>query len=80
MRNYIMFFASIFLCLNISAQSTIYSPLYTNVTFSKSINLSNPVGTIAGSSTVSPTGAASYNIPVIRFSVPTPWIKILFTY
>lgn len=45
-------------------QSVSYSPLFDNTTFSRSIDLSNPVGTIEGVAATSPSGAATYTIPV----------------
>jgi len=48
----------------ILAQSTSYQTLFTDATFTKSINTSLPVGVIDGKHGVSLTGAATYAIPI----------------
>ena len=42
-----------------------YTSLYTNSTFTKTINVTLPVGSTVGEANVSPTGAALYNIPIV---------------
>jgi RHS repeat-associated protein len=46
------------------AQNTSYTPLFTNTTFSKTIDLTKPVGSIIGKPQVSESGGASYSIPI----------------
>ncbi|MBO9563069.1 MAG: VCBS repeat-containing protein [Niastella sp.] len=41
-----------------------YTPLFTNGSFTKTIDLSRPVGTIAGSTNTTPSGAVTYSMPV----------------
>ena len=48
----------------IFCQSTNYSPLFTNGTFTKTIDTSLPVGTIGGKSDAV-SGAANYTIPIV---------------
>lgn len=57
-------FILLFISSNISAQNTVYVPLYTNSTFTKTINTSLPVGTTAATANVS-NGAATYQIPLL---------------
>lgn len=61
----LLFFVTIF-SFNANAQSISYSELYTNSTFGRTtVDLtSNPVGTIEGASGTSPSGAATYTIPI----------------
>ncbi len=47
-----------------NAQNVVYKPLYTSSTFSNPIILSKPVDVIAGIVGVTPTGAATYTIPI----------------
>ncbi|MBL7712749.1 MAG: hypothetical protein JNL13_09805 [Chitinophagaceae bacterium] len=49
---------------SVAAQSVSYSPLFDNTTFSRSIDLSKPVGAIDGAAGTSPSGAATYTIPI----------------
>ena len=46
------------------AQSTLYSPLYNSGNFTKTINLSKPVGETPGSANVVGNGGIAYSIPV----------------
>lgn len=46
-----------------SAQIT-YTPLYTNANFTKTIDVSKPVGVIDGAAGATQTGAATYTIPI----------------
>jgi len=46
------------------AQSTGYTPLFTNSTFIKTINVNLPVGTVAGVADAA-NGAATYTIPIV---------------
>lgn len=46
------------------AQTVGYSALYDNSTFPKTIDLSKPVGSINGTAGTSPSGAATYTIPI----------------
>lgn len=61
---------TIWICLFLSgtlellSQNTVYVPLYTSTTFSKTINTALPVGTTAATANVS-NGAATYQIPLI---------------
>ncbi|MGB0931603.1 MAG: SpvB/TcaC N-terminal domain-containing protein, partial [Chitinophagales bacterium] len=48
----------------IFSQSTNYTPLYTNSTFTKTINTGLPVGTIGAKSDVA-NGAANYTVPIV---------------
>ena len=50
--------------LNKGLTQTNYSPLYTSANFFKNIDLARPVGTIEGEAGTSPTGAATYTIPI----------------
>ena len=61
----LLFFVTIF-SSNANAQSISYSDLYTNSTFARTtVDLtSNPVGSIEGASGTSPSGAATYTIPI----------------
>jgi len=47
-----------------NAQTVNYETLYDNSNFSKSIDLSKPVGILEGQHAVTPSGAATYNIPI----------------
>ncbi|MBL7713436.1 MAG: hypothetical protein JNL13_13270, partial [Chitinophagaceae bacterium] len=49
---------------SVAAQSVSYSPLFDHTTFSRSIDLSKPVGAIDGAAGTSPSGAATYTIPI----------------
>jgi RHS repeat-associated protein len=52
-------------CLNVAfAQSVSYSALFDNSTFSRSIDLSKPVGSIDGAAGTTPSGGATYTIPI----------------
>lgn len=46
------------------AQSVSYTDLYDNSTFARTIDLSKPVGVIEGSAGTTPSGGASYTIPI----------------
>lgn len=46
-----------------SAQTN-YSPLFTPANFVKTIDLSRPVGTVAGEAGTTPSGASTYTIPI----------------
>lgn len=50
--------------LDVKAQTISYEPLYNSSNFSKAIDLSKPVGILEGQHSVSPSGAATYNIPI----------------
>jgi RHS repeat-associated protein len=54
----------LFATTKLSAQSISYSDLYTNSTFTKTIDLANPVGSISGAAGTSPSGASTYTIPI----------------
>jgi RHS repeat-associated protein len=41
-----------------------YSPLYTSSTFTKTIDLTKPVGTVPGAAGTTPTGGVTYSIPI----------------
>ncbi|PZF74851.1 FG-GAP-like repeat-containing protein [Taibaiella soli] len=47
-----------------SAQIINYEPLYNSSNFSRSIDLSKPVGVLEGQHSVTPSGAATYSIPI----------------
>jgi hypothetical protein len=47
-----------------NAQSASYSPLYDNTTFAKTIDLSKAVGSIDATAGTTPSGAATYSIPI----------------
>ncbi|MCY7327104.1 MAG: hypothetical protein LH618_00990 [Saprospiraceae bacterium] len=49
--------------LEIAAQATTYTPLYTSANFTKTIDIALPVGTLAASADAS-SGAATYTIPI----------------
>jgi RHS repeat-associated protein len=53
------------LYINISCfcQNVVYSPLFTNTTFQKTVNVALPVGTIAANGSAS-NGSANYSIPI----------------
>jgi RHS repeat-associated protein len=60
---YLLFYFCIF--GSATAQNVDYStPLYTNQTFSKTVNPALPVGSVPGAAAVSGTGGASYTIPI----------------
>jgi RHS repeat-associated protein len=48
----------------IIAQNTSYTPLYTSSTFTKTINLTRPVGEVGGSANVQGSGGSGYSIPI----------------
>ncbi|MEQ1554326.1 MAG: FG-GAP-like repeat-containing protein, partial [Ferruginibacter sp.] len=50
--------------LSIKAQNTNYTPLYTAYNFTKTIDVTKPVGTVEGSHSASGSGAVTYNIPI----------------
>jgi RHS repeat-associated protein len=49
--------------ISTSAQTN-YSPLYTSSNFEKTIDLTRPVGTVAGAAGTTPSGGVSYTIPI----------------
>ena len=52
------------LCLALRAQNTNYTPLYTNTSFVKNIDVTKPVGAINGTPQVTNSGSSSYTIPI----------------
>ena len=44
--------------------SIVYTPLYTSSSFTKTIDLTKPVGIVAGSAGTTPSGGVSYSIPI----------------
>lgn len=69
MKNYkkkasILVLLILFLTVNLQAQQTVYQTLYTDATFTKTINTGLPVGVIDGQHGVSASGASSYTIPI----------------
>jgi RHS repeat-associated protein len=48
-----------------NAQSTVYLPHYNNMSFTKTIDATKPVGCVVGTHQVAGTGAASYMIPIV---------------
>lgn len=58
------FIFSFFIAFSAQAQSITYGSLFDDASFAKTIDLSKPVGSIEGSAGTSPTGAATYTIPL----------------
>lgn len=46
------------------SQNTVYTPLYTTNDFVKTVNLSKPIGEIAGTFSIAGTGGVTYTIPI----------------
>lgn len=64
MRKILFSILGIILFSNGYSQIT-YTPLYDNTALAqKTIDIAKPVGAVAGAAAVSPTGAATYNIPI----------------
>lgn len=61
-----LFFIVVTVCVNFCALAQVadYSPLYTNANFTKTIDVSLPVGNIPATANVS-SGAAIYSIPIV---------------
>lgn len=57
----IFFFTSL---LGLSAQNTVYAPLFTTSSFTKTIDLNRPVGTVQAAADAS-SGNAIYSIPIV---------------
>jgi RHS repeat-associated protein len=60
-----LFMATMAFMVTLKAQNVQYLPLYTDQNFSKSINTYLPVGKTEGSLNITPTGSATYAIPVM---------------
>ena len=45
--------------------TTVYSPLYNSANFTKTVDLSKPVGTVKGAPGTTSTGAVTYTIPIV---------------
>lgn len=60
----LLFLLAIIFLSTAYSQQTVYTPLYTSGNFVKTIDISKPVGAIAGNASVSPTGGAIYGVPL----------------